>query len=327
MLAKALTALVTVLIGIGGAMALYYLLNKLAEIMPPKWEERLKPYFYILPAFAAIAVYLVYPAILTVVNSFKDRFSREYVGFDNYSSLLGSDGFRQTLFNTLLWILIVPAVTVILGLLVATLADRLQPNGEKLAKTIIFLPMAISMVGAATIWRFVYYAAPAGQEQIGLQNALLGVFGKDPVAWLQQSQFHLNSLLLMVVLLWSQIGFSMVLLSAAVKGVPVDTLEAARIDGAGERQIFFRVVVPQIKGTIITVFITVTIGVMKIFDIVYVMTNGNFNTNVLGNEFYNQFSTNFNSGAAAAIVVMLMVAVIPIMWYQVRHFKAEEANA
>ena len=147
------------------------------------------------------------------------------------------------------------------------------------------------------------------------------------MAWLQQSQYHLNSLLLMVVLLWSQVGFSMVLLSAAVKGVPGDTLEAARIDGASERQIFFKVVVPQIKGTIITVFITVTIGVMKIFDIVYVMTNGNFNTNVLGNEFWNQLNTNFNNGAASAIVVMLMVAVIPIMWYQVRHFKAEEANA
>jgi alpha-glucoside transport system permease protein len=131
----------------------------------------------------------------------------------------------------------------------------------------------------------------------------------------------------MVVLLWSQVGFSMVLLSAAVKGVPVDTLEAARIDGASERQIFFKVVVPQIKGTIITVYITVLIGVMKVFDIVYVMTNGNFNTNVLGNEFWNQLSTNFNNGAAATIVVFLMIAVIPIMWYQVRHFKAEEANA
>jgi alpha-glucoside transport system permease protein len=131
----------------------------------------------------------------------------------------------------------------------------------------------------------------------------------------------------MVVLLWSQVGFSMVLLSAAVKGVPGDTLEAARIDGASERQIFFQVVVPQIKGTIITVYITVLIGVMKVFDIVYVMTNGNFNTNVLGNEFWNQLSTNFNNGAAAAIVVILMIAVIPIMVYQVRHFKAEEANA
>jgi len=129
------------------------------------------------------------------------------------------------------------------------------------------------------------------------------------------------------VLLWSQVGFSMVLLSAAVKGVPVDTMEAARIDGASERQIFFRVVVPQIKGTIITVYITVLIGVMKVFDIVYVMTNGNFNTNVLGNEFWNQLSTNFNNGSAAAIVVVLMIAVIPIMIYQVRHFRAEEANA
>jgi alpha-glucoside transport system permease protein len=324
---KALTALLTVAIGIGGAMALYYLLNKIAELLPGKWEDRIKPYFYILPAYIAIAVYLIYPAILTFINSFKDRFSEEWVGTENYTELLGSNEFRDTLFNTFLWILIVPAVTVVIGLLVATLADRLQPRGEKFAKTVIFLPMAISFVGAATIWRFVYYAAPAGQEQIGGINAILEVFGKDPVAWLQQSQWHLNSLLLMVVLLWSQIGFAMVLLSAAVKGVPVDTIEAARIDGASERQIFFRVVVPQIKGTIITVFITVTIGVMKIFDIVYVMTNGNFNTNVLGNEFYNQFSTNFNSGAAAAIVVMLMIAVIPIMFYQVRHFKAEEANA
>ena len=130
----------------------------------------------------------------------------------------------------------------------------------------------------------------------------------------------------MVVLLWAQVGFSMVLLSAAVKGVPADTLEAARIDGATERQTFFQVVVPQIKGTIITVFITVTIAVMKIFDIVYVMTNGNFNTNVLGNEFYNQLHTNFNNGAAGAIVVMLMIAVIPIMIYQVRHFQREEAG-
>jgi alpha-glucoside transport system permease protein len=187
--------------------------------------------------------------------------------------------------------------------------------------------MAVSAIGAAVIWDFIYATRPAGQPQIGLMNAVWGAFGGSPIAWLEQSQFHLNSLLLMVVLLWGQIGFSMVLLSAAVKGVPVDTMEAARIDGADEKQIFFRVVVPQIKGTIITVLITVIIGVMKIFDIVYVMTNGNFNTNVVGNEFWNQFSTFFNNGSASAIVVMLMIAVIPIMIYQVRHFKAEEANA
>ena len=327
MAGKALTALITVVVGIGVALLLFYALNKIAELLPAKWEERLKPVLYILPAFLSIVVYLVYPAILTFINSFKDRSSTEWVGTENFESLLTDPGFQDTIFNTLLWIVVVPAACVILGLAIATLADRLGPKGEKLSKTTIFLPMAISMVGAATIWRFVYYAAPAGQPQIGLLNSVLGVFGADPVAWLQQSQFHFNSFMLMVVLLWSQVGFSMVLLSAAVKGVPVDTVEAARIDGASERQIFFKVVVPQIKGTIITVYITVLIGVMKVFDIVYVMTNGNFNTNVLGNEFWNQLSTNFNNGAAAAIVVILMIAVIPIMFYQVRHFKAEEANA
>jgi alpha-glucoside transport system permease protein len=183
------------------------------------------------------------------------------------------------------------------------------------------------MIGAATVWNFIYEVRPKGQPQIGLQNAVIGLFGMDPIAWLEKSDFHLNSLMLMLILLWAQVGFSMVLLSAAVKGVPGDTLEAARIDGANERQIFFQVVIPQIKGTIITVFVTVTIGVMKIFDIVYVTTNGNFNTNVIGNEFYNQLTTNFNNGAASAIVVLLMLAVIPIMVYQVRHFRAEEAAA
>src|SRR5262249_17047427 len=138
--------------------------------------------------------------------------------------------------------------------------------------------------------------------------------------------FHINSLFLMIMLLWASIGLSMVLLSAAVKGVPVETLEAARIDGANEAQIFFRVIVPQVKGTMVTVFITTLIAVMKIFDVVYVMTNGNFNTNVVGLEFFNQLFTNFNYGTSSAIVVLLMVATIPIMFYQVRHFKAEEAN-
>jgi alpha-glucoside transport system permease protein len=215
-------------------------------------------------------------------------------------------------------------MSVILGLAVATLADRLKPKSEKLAKTIIFLPMAISLVGASTVWRFVYYSAPKGVPQIGLQNAVVTGLGGDPVPWLQKTTFHVNSLFLMVILLWGQVGFSMVLLSAAVKNVPIETQEAARIDGANERQVFFRVVVPQIKGTIITVFVTVTIGVMKIFDVINVTTNGNFNTNVIGNEFYNQLTTNNNFGTASAIVVMLMLAVIPIMIYQVRHFKAEE---
>jgi alpha-glucoside transport system permease protein len=327
MAVKAITALLTVLAGVGIALVLYWLLNKLAELLPGRWEDRVKPFLYILPAYVAITIYLLYPAVATAINSFKDSASVEWVGFDNYTKLLQTTAFQQTLFNTLLWIIIVPAVTVVVGLAVAVLADRLGPRAEKYSKTIIFLPMAISMVGAATVWRFVYASNPEGETQIGLLNGVWTAFGGSPVAWLQQSQFHLNSLLLMVILLWAQVGFSMVLLSAAVKSVPTETLEAARIDGANERQTFFKVVVPQIKGTIITVFITVTIGVMKIFDIVYVTTNGNFNTNVVGNEFYNQLTTNFNNGAAASIVVMLMIAVIPVMVYQVRHFRAEEAEA
>jgi alpha-glucoside transport system permease protein len=324
---KLINAVLAVLAGIGGALALYWLLNKLAEIMPGNVEHRIKPYLYILPAYLAITIYLIYPTIDSVIKSFQDRTSEEWVGLQNYTDLLTDSGFQQTILNTVLWMLFVPAACIVIGLAVAVLADRLNPNGEKFTKTIIFLPMAISAVGAATVWSFIYEFRPAGQPQVGLQNAIITALGFDPVAWLEVSEFHVNSFFLMAVLLWAQVGFSMVLLSAAVKGVPIDTLEAARIDGASERQIFFRVVIPQIKGTIITVFITVLISVMKIFDIVYVMTNGNFNTNVLGNEFFNQLYTNFNSGSASAIVVILMLAVVPIMWYQVRHFKAEEANA
>lgn len=323
---KIANALIAVVAGVGGAVALYFVLNKLAEMLPRKWEERVKPFVFIAPAFAAISLFLIYPAIRTVILSFADRDSTEFVGLSNYTELLSSPGFQSTLFNTLLWIAVVPAVTVALGLGVAVLADRLRPGAEKLSKTIIFLPMAISMVGAGTIWRFIYEVRPAGRPQIGLQNAIVTGLGFDPVVWLQESGFRLNSFFLMVILVWAQVGFSMVLLSAGIKGVPTETIEAARIDGANEVQAFFRVVVPQIWPTVITVFITVTIGVMKVFDIVYVMTNGNFDTNVIAVDFVNQLFTNANAGYASAIVVMLMLAVVPIMLYQVRHFRAQEAT-
>jgi alpha-glucoside transport system permease protein len=320
-----LNTLITIVAGVAGAFVLYWILNKVVELLPGKWEDRLKPYAFVLPALLVIALYLIYPAIQTINYSFANAQSTAYVGFRNYGDLLSSPDFRQTLLNTLLWIIIVPVVTIILGLGVATLADRLGARGEKLTKTIIFLPMAISAVGAGTIWKFIYAANPKSQPQIGLQNAIVTKFGADPINWLQLSNFKVNSLLLMVILLWGQVGFAMVLLSAAIKSVPVDTLEAARIDGANEREVFTRVIVPQIWPTVITVFITVTIGVMKIFDIVYVMTDGNFNTNVVGVDFYNQLFNYNNAGYAAAIVVMLMIAVIPIMYYQVRHFRQEEA--
>jgi alpha-glucoside transport system permease protein len=322
---RLINALLAIVGGVGAALLLFWILNKLVEMLPGKWEERLKPWVFIGPAVAAIGLFLVYPAIRTFILSFANAQSTAWVGFENYTDLLSSSDFRQTLYNTLLWIAVVPAATVAIGLGVAVLADRLGPRSEKLSKSIIFLPMAISGVGQATIWRFIYEARPAGEPQIGLQNAVWTALGFDPVAWLQVSTLHFNSFLLMVILIWAQVGFSMVLLSAAVKGVPVDTLEAARIDGANERQIFFRVIIPQIWATVITVFITVLISVMKIFDVVYVMTNGNFNTDVIAVRFFNELFRNGNNGRASAIVVMLMIAVLPVIIYQVRHFRAEEA--
>ncbi|MGY1807392.1 carbohydrate ABC transporter permease [Blastococcus sp. SYSU D00669] len=322
---KILNALIAVIGGVVGAVVLYYLLNKIAELLPGRWEDRVKPYLYLLPVLAAIGLYLIYPTIQTVVYSFANAASTEFVGVENYTSLLGSSGFQNTLFNTLLWIIVVPAGTIVLGLLIATLADRLKPRSEKFSKTLIFMPMAIGAVSAGAIWRFVYQANPPTQDQIGLLNGIWTAFGGEPVNWLQISTLRFNSFLLMVMLLWLQAGFAMVLLSAAIKGVPTETLEAARLDGASELAIFFRIIIPQIRTTIITVFITVLITVLKTFDIVYVMTNGNFNTNIIAVDFFNQLFTNNNAGRAAAIVVMLMIVMIPILVFQVRQFRAEEA--
>jgi alpha-glucoside transport system permease protein len=322
---RVINALLAIVGGVGGALLVFYVLNKLVEMLPQKWEERLKPYAFILPAVAAIGVFLIYPAVRTIILSFANSTSTAWVGLKNYTDLLSSSDFRITLVNTLLWIAVVPAVVVALGLAIATLADRLGSQGEKLTKSSIFLPMAISGVGAATIWRFIYETRPAGETQIGLQNAIWTALGFDPVAWLQEDTLRLNTFLLMIILIWAQVGFSMVLLSAAVKGVPIDTIEAARIDGANERQIFFRVTVPQIWGTVITVFITVLITVLKAFDIVFVMTNGNFNTDIIAVRFFNELFRNGDNGRASAIVVMLMIAVLPVVIYQVRHFRAEEA--
>jgi alpha-glucoside transport system permease protein len=322
---RVINALLAIVGGVGGALLLYYILNKLAEMLPQKWEERVKPWVFVGPAIAAIGLFLIYPAARTIVLSFANQTSTAWVGLENYTDLLGSRDFRITLVNTLLWIAVVPVITVALGLAIATLADRLGSQGEKLTKSTIFLPMAISGVGQATIWRFIYEARPEGETQVGLQNAVWTLFGFDPVAWLQLDTARVNSFLLMIILIWAQVGFSMVLLSAAVKAVPVDTIEAARIDGANERQIFFRVIVPQIWGTVITVFITVLITVLKAFDVVYVMTNGNFNTDIIAVRFFNELFRNGDNGRAAAIVVMLMIAVLPVVIYQVRHFRAEEA--
>jgi alpha-glucoside transport system permease protein len=310
--------------GVGGAMLLFYFLNMLVESLPGDWSRRMMPYAFLLPAFGLIGLLLIYPAVQTILYSFANSDSTAFVGMQNFTDVLSDPEMQSTLVNNLLWLAIVPALTVALGLAVAQLADKLSPQWEKIAKSVIFLPMAISFVGAATIWRFIYAYAPEGRPQIGLLNAIITKLGFEPVAWLNTASWNFNDLLLMVILVWLQTGFAMVLISSAIKAVPEETLEAARIDGASEWQIFWQVVVPQIRGTLITVFITVLILVLKVFDVVYVMTNGQYDTNVIGLRFFQEIFINGENGIASAIVVLLMLAVLPVLVYQVRHFRAEE---
>ncbi|WP_434081050.1 carbohydrate ABC transporter permease [Sanguibacter sp. Z1732] len=269
---KVINAVLAIAGGVGAVLILFFVFNWLVEKLPERWSSRLKPWVFAGPAIAFIGLFLLYPGVRTIILSFANARSTEWIGVQNYVDLLTESAFQQTMINTLLWILVVPTVAVVIGLLVAVLTDRLAPRGEKVTKSLIFLPMAISMVGASTIWRFIYEFRPGGTEQIGLLNALWTGIGGQPQVWLQMRDYRLNSFLLMIILIWLQTGFAMVLLSSAIKAVPEETIEAARIDGATEVQAFFQVVIPQIWGTVITVFVTILIAVMKIFDIVYVMT-------------------------------------------------------
>ncbi|WP_374456106.1 carbohydrate ABC transporter permease [Nocardioides sp.] len=318
---KILIGVLALVAGVGGAYLFFFFLNMFVEGLPERLSLLATPYAYLLPAFAAIAVMLLYPTIQTINYSFANDDSTEYVGFANYREVFSSQAFRDSILNNVLWLLLVPAVTVAFGVLVAVLADKLSTRGEQVSKSLIFLPMAISFVGATAIWSLIY-----AFDTTGLLNAIVTSLGGEAQTWLQISTARLNSLLLMVILVWLQVGFAMILLSSAIKGVPEETLEAARIDGASELQIFWRVVIPQIKGTIITVFITVVILVLKVFDIVYVSTNGNFKTNVIANLFFNKLFADDQAGQAAAIVVILLIAVMPVLVWQVRHFREEEAN-
>jgi alpha-glucoside transport system permease protein len=320
------SALVSVVGGLAVSFLIYLGLNFIVGKTNSKWNRRLLPYVFIGPVLLLLAGFLIYPTLRTVVLSFVNTGTGAFYGLGNYASLFSSGDFLSTLLNNLLWIIVVPASTVAIGLAVAVLADRLGPKREKSFKSIIFLPMAISFVAAATMWRFIYDFNAAGQAQTGLLNAVwVNITHLNPVAWITLDTGRFNDFLLMIVVIWLNAGYAMVLLSSAIKGVPEETIEAAKIDGATDRQTFFRVVAPQIQSTIVAVFVTVLIGVMKIFDIVFAMTGGSYNTNVLGVEFINQFFNFGNPGKASAVVVILMIAVIPVIVYQVRNYRKQEA--
>ncbi len=325
------SALLSVVAGLAISFFIYWLLNWVVERTNERWKARLLPYVFFGPVLVLIAVFLLYPVIRTVVSSFFEQSQRRgegdtFVGLQNYADLFTSPSFLSVLLNNLLWVIFVPALVVMFGLLIAILADRVGPKREKTFKSIVFLPLAISAVAAAVAWRFIYFYAPQGQPQIYLLNSIWTAITKQPpVPWLTIDSGRINSFLLMIIVIWLQTGFAMVLLSSAIKAVPEETIEAARIDGATERKAFFLVIIPQIRGTIIAVFVTVLMVVMKLFDIIYAMTGGQYNTSVLAVEFYSQLFSFQNPGKAAAVVIVLMVAVTPVIVYQVRSYKAQEA--
>jgi alpha-glucoside transport system permease protein len=314
---------IALLVGVVGVFALYWVMNYSIDQLPERLRVRVRPWAFVGPALVFLSLYLVYPAINTVIISFQDKTSDAFVGFDNYAFVFTDEAMLRSIRNTLGWIIVVPAVSVSIGLAFAVLVDKLR-RGEAVAKSLIFLPMAISFVAASIVWRFVYSFRPEGfGEQIGLLNSLWMGLGNDPVAWLLLEPW--NNLLLMVIMIWLQTGFAMVILSAAIKGVPADIIEASRIDGANEFQVFRKITIPSILSTIVVVMTTAIITVMKVFDIVWVMTNGEFGTEVIAERMIRWFFRFGNNGRGAAIAVVLFVAIIPVMVFNVRRFKAEEA--
>ena len=285
----------------------------------PPQRDRLIAWFWIAPAVLFVAIFLVYPVINTIWLSLFSDDSTRFVGLANYKRIFTQSSMIEILRNNLLWLVVGTVVTVFLGLVIAVLVDRVRI--ESVAKAAIFIPMAISFVGAGVIWKFMYQYAPKGQTQTGLVNAVVTRFGFPPNAWLVDTR--VDNFALIAIYVWMWTGFCMVILSAALKSVPAEILEAARVDGASEFAIFRRIIVPMIMPTIIVVSTTMVINVLKIFDIVYVTTGGDFNTNVVAVAYYQQLFNFSNYGVGSALAVILLVAIIPIMYFNIRRFREE----
>ncbi|MEU6249763.1 sugar ABC transporter permease [Glycomyces sp. NPDC047010] len=307
-------------LGLVAFAAVLLALYGLAELASRRDRNRAVAFVFLAPAVLFLLIGLVYPAIRTVVMSFYDSKTENFVGLDNYIWAVTDPDALQILVNTAMWIVIVPLVSTALGLVYAVLIDGRA--GEKVYKALVFLPMGISFVGASIIWKFVYQYNGAGGEQIGLLNQIMVWLGGDPVNWLNAQPW--NNLLLMVVLVWIEVGFATVVLSAALKGVPLEIVEAARIDGANPREIFWNVTVPSIRSAIIVVAVTVFIATLKLFDIVRAMTQGHHGTDVLAHNMVEQAFRLFERGRGATLAVLLFLLVVPVVIYQVRNMRRQE---
>ncbi len=330
----ALQGLITIIIGVGGCVGYFYFSNQLLDkvLFPARGKnagrninraEMIRPWLFLAPALLALGLYLAYPVVETLRLSLTERLpggGSRFVGLDNYRQMANEPKFWEALKNNMLWLLVVPALSTAFGLLAAQLTDRIRWGN--IAKSLIFMPMAISFVGAAVIWKLVYDTRPIDQEQIGVLNALYLWFGgESPQTWLTIPFW--NNFFLMAVLVWIQTGFAMVILSAALRGIPEETIEAAILDGANPFQVFFRIKMPQISGTIVVVWTTITIVVLKVFDIVFAMTNGQWETQVLANYMFDKLfrANDWGVGSASAMVIMLLVT--PILVWNVYNARKE----
>lgn len=318
---RLLTA-IAVVIGVPAVLVGYIVLTEQAlRLAPEAVRARLRPWLWILPALAFLFVFLVYPTIGTIVLSLQDKAGKAFVGLANYQYFFTSANTLGALRNNGLWLVFFTGLTVGGGLLIATLVDRVRYEGA--AKTVIFIPLSISMVAAGVIWKFMYDYQPPGAPQTGTLNGIVTALGGEPRPWLLNAPG--NNLALIVVGAWMWTGFCMVILSAALKGISGELLEAARVDGANELQVFRLIILPLLRPAIAVVATTMVITALKAFDIVYVMTNGNYDTEVIANRMYKELFSVGHFGRASAVAVVLMLAIVPVMVFNIRRFRQQEA--
>ncbi|WP_411720018.1 carbohydrate ABC transporter permease [Mycetocola sp.] len=305
------------LIQVVGGLAIFAAIVGLLFFFLDKAPKRGKDYWqlvvFLAPALILVFLGLIYPAVRTSLLAFTNN-QGDFNGLDNFVWMFTQPAIVNTLINTVIWVLLVPTISTVVGLAYAVFIDK--SRGEKIYKALVFMPMAISMVGAGIIWKFVYDYRQSGDQQIGLLNQIVIWFGGDPVQWLQTSP--INTFLLIVVMIWIQTGFAMVVLSAAIKAVPVEQLEAAEIDGTNPWQRFTNVTLPGIRGSLVVVLTTISIATLKVFDIVRTMTAGNFNTSVIANEMYTQAFRAAEPGRGSALALVLFILVLPIVIYNIR---------
>ena len=315
--------LVVVILGVPLVLAAYIVACEFAvRRLPEGAQPRVRPWIWVGPALVFIATFLVYPAIDTIRISLLDR-QGNFVGLTNYAHVLADNSVVIAIRDNIYWLVLYTAFVLFFGVLLAVLADRVPY--ESPVKSLIFMPMAISFVALGVIWKFMYSYQPPGSPQTGTMNFLVTtVFHGQPIAWL--SDKRVNNFALIAAAIWGWTGFAMVILSASLKGIPGELLEAARVDGAGELTVFRRIILPLLMPTITVVATTLIIFALKAFDIVYVMTNGNFDTDVLANRMYKELFNNGNPERSGALAVILLLAVIPVLIFNMRQVRQTEAR-